>query len=294
MDPTTVKLPIHEAIQSLYDEVDAFVVLDLSCYERIDLSMYEKVRKHVKSLFNPHDNPFGSGFTGALRLVDSDTALFLDADEIFQFKNINLRDIIKRYPLEQGAGISFLLRNYYCDRYHLTDGCSSKGPHIFRMRDDLFHDILKGHAVPINHVRRANYHPDCSDGVRVVNNEGLPMPQYQPVPEDEVIIHHSSHLDPISKMVRSIVQFNHTSTIDLPQFFPFDMRFRKEAIDMIYKFGLEEIENRTLELYKEPIPFDYDAEPFQLLEDFIKRANIREFNPEGFPMMEDSFTGCVQ
>jgi hypothetical protein len=291
-DPITVKLPLYESIESLYDHVDSFVFLDTSIYDKVDLSRYGKVRKHVKSLFNCFDNPFGSGFTSALRLADSDVVLFLDVDEIFTFHGPSLKDIVKRYPLENGAGISFSLLNYYCDRYHKADACSSKGPHVFRNRPDLAHDILKGYAVPHNHIRRTNHHPDICDGVRVVNGAGEPMAQYQPVSTDEVIVHHTSHLDPLGKMVRSILQFNHTNTIDLPMFFPFDMRFQKEAIDMIFEKGLEDIKNKDFEIYKEPLPHDY--KPVKLLEDFIKRAEIFEFDPEGYPITSDPFTGCLQ
>ena len=290
-DPITVKLPIYESIESLYDHVDSFVFFDCSKYDKIDLSRYGKVRKHVHGIFNPFDNPFGSMFTSALRLADSDTVLFLDIDEIFEFHVNDLKTIVGRYPLENGAGVSFSLLNYYCDRYHKADGCSSKGPHVFRNRPDLAHDLLKGYAVSHNHIRRTNHHPDACDGVRVVNGEGLPMPQYEPIPLDVVSIHHTSHLDPISKMVRSILQFNHTSTLDLPMFFPFDMRFRKEAVDLIYEKGLEDLKSKEFELYTKPLLHDY--KPNALLEKFIERAEIYEFDPTDYPITEQTFTGCV-
>ena len=290
-DPWTGKLPLYECIESWYPYLDEFVFFDCSKYDEVDLSKYKKVRRHVKGVLPVFDAPFGAGFSTALRLVQSDHAAFIDCDEILTCKT-DLREVIKRYPLEQGAGIALSLRNYYCDRYHLSDGCSSKGSHIFRMRDDLFHDMIRGHTVQQSSIRRTHFHPDISDAVRLVDSEGNPMAHYQPVSPDEVIIEHTSHLDLISKMVRSILQFQHTSTIDLPGFFPFDARFEKKAIDMIYSCGLKDIEDKSLELYKKPIPFDYDSEPCQLLEDFIKRADIREFNPEdGYPLMDDPFTG---
>jgi hypothetical protein len=294
MDPYTAKLPLIQGIKALYDEVDSFVIVDASIYDNVDLSMFGKVKKHIKTMFNPFDNPFGSLFNMALKLCTSDTLLFWDVDELIEVKTGTLKDIASKYPLDNGAGIALSLRNYYCNRYHLADGCSSKGAHIFKNREDLFHDLIGGHVVAQSHVRRTNYHEDVSDGVRLVTGEGQPIPHYPPISFDDVIVHHTSHLDLVSKMVRSILQFNHTNTIDLPTYFPFDMRFEKKALDMIYEAGKKDIEDKTLELYKEPIAFDYDKEPYKPLEDYITDADVFEFDPTGFPLMDDPFTGNVQ
>jgi hypothetical protein len=279
-DPFTTKLPIYEVIESLYDHVDCFVILDTSIHDNVDLSRYKKVRKHVRSLFNCFDNPLGSLFTGALNLVDSDTCLFLDFDEIFEFKTSSLKDIIKRYPLDTGAGIAFSLRNYYCSRHFLVDGCSTKGSHIFKRISNLYHDTLGAYVVQHNHIRRTNREADVCDGVRLTDEMGNPTAHYAPIPLDEVVIHHTSHLDPVGKMVRSILQFNHTSTLDLPEFYPFDMRFKKSTIDKIYAIGEQKIKDGNLLLYSDPIPFEY--EPNKLLDAFVKRANILEFDPTKF------------
>lgn len=291
-DPLTVKLPVYESIESLYDHVDEFVIYDCSKYDKVDLSRYGKVRKHVHGVFNCFDDPFGAMFTSALHLADSDTVLFLDIDEIYEFKNISLKDIVKRYPLENGAGISFALRNYYCGRNFIIDGPSSKGPTVFRMREGIAHDMLAGMSQPMNHIRRVSSGFDVQDGVRVCDGQGNPMAQYQPIGFNECVVHHTSHIDPLGKMVRSILQFQHTSTLDLPIFFPFDMRFRKEAIGMIYEKGLEDIKAGSLELYAEPTPFEY--EPNALLDAFIERVQIHEFDPTNFPRIEDTFTGNAQ
>jgi hypothetical protein len=280
MDPITSKLPLEECIESLYEHVDEFVVMDLSIYDKVDLSRYGKVRKHVKSLWNPFDNPFGSGFTSALNLCDSDTVMFLDADEIFDFKTSGLKDIIKRYPLDTGAGIAFSLRNYYCSRHFLVDGCSTKGSHIFKRIANFYHDTLGAYVLQHNHIRRTNREADVCDGVRLTDEMGNPTAHYTPIPLDEVVIHHTSHLDPVSKMVRSILQFNHTSTLDLPDFYPFDMRFKKSTLDKIYAIGEQKIKDGNLLLYSDPIPFEY--EPNKLLDAFVKRANILEFDPTKF------------
>jgi len=277
IEPVLGRLPVQESIESLYDHVDAFVVYDCSKYDKIDLSKYGKVKKHVKGIFNPFDNPFGSAFSQSLRLVDSDTALFLDADEIFEFRQADLRTLINQFPLEMGAGIAFPLLNYYCDRYHTMDGCSSKGAHVFKMRDDLYHDALGGYWKHHNHVRRTNLEPDSVDGVRLCNGQGVPMNHYQPVDPSVALIHHTSHLDPAGKHVRSIIQYNHTSSLDLREFYPFDMRLRPELIKKIISLVEDDIKNGDIELYGKPIPFDY--KPVKLLEDYIKRAGIIEFDP---------------
>jgi hypothetical protein len=288
-DPITVKLPIYESIESLYDHVDSFVFYDCSKYDNVDLTRYSKVRKHVRGIFNCFDDPFGAMFTSALRLVDSDVALFLDIDEIYEFKNIDLRDIIKRYPLENGAGISFALRNYYCSRNFIIDGPSSKGPTIFRNRPDIFHDMLAGMVQPLNHIRRVSRGIDVQDGVRICGDQGNPMAQYQPVSMDECVVHHTSHLDCLGKMIRSVLQFQHTSTLDLPTFFPYDMRFQQEAIEMIYEKGLEDARAGNLELYATPTPFDYQSNV--LLDKFVERIGLYEFDPTNFPRINDPFTG---
>jgi len=277
IEPFLGKLPVFEVIESLYDHVDEFVVLDCSKYDRVDLSKYGKVRKHVKALLNPFDNPLGSAYTTALRLVESDTALFLDFDECWEFKSVGLRDIIKQVPLDPGVGVAFSLLNYHCSRNFIIDGCSSKGSHVFKNNVQLYHDIVGGYWEKHNNIRRTNLSPDSNDGVRLVFEDGRPTAHYNPIPLDLVTIHHTSHLDPIGKQVRSIVQYNHTSTIDLPDFYPFDMRIGPDVANKIYDIGNRLIDDKDLKLYTDPIPFNY--EPNALLEKFIKRCNIKEFDP---------------
>ena len=279
-DPITAKLPIYECIEALYDHVDEFCIFDCSIYDNVDLTKYAKVRKHVRGLFNPFDDPFGSIFTQALRLCDSDTVMFIDIDEIFDFKGKSLKDVISKYPLDGGAGVAFSLLNYYCSRNFTVDGCSSKGPHIFRNRPDIFHDMIGQYAVNHNHIRRTCSGPDLNDGVRIVFEDGRPMSHYPPIPLDDVTIHHTSHLCPVSKMVRSVMQFNHTSSLDLPEFYPFDMRFQKSTVDKIYELGLEDLKSGNMILYGNAIPFEY--KPNQYLDAFIGRANIYEFDPSPF------------
>ena len=276
-EPIMGRLPVQESIESLYDHVDEFVVYDCSKYDNLDLSKYGKVRKHVKGLWNPFDNPFGSMFTQALKLVTSDTALFLDIDEIFEFKSADLKDIIKRYPMQDGVGISFSLRNYYCSRDFVIDGCSSKGVHIFKMNSELAHDSLNGFWQHRSRIRRTNNEPDGCDGVRLCNEQCMPMMQYQPIPLEEVTIHHTSHLDLAGKMIRSILQYNHTSTLDLLDFFPIDMRLRPELVEKIYGLMRDEIATGDVKLYGRPEKIEYPGN--KLLDSFVERCNIPEFDP---------------
>jgi hypothetical protein len=258
--------------------VDAFVVYDCSKYDSIDLSKYEKVRKHVKGVWNPFDNPFGSMFTQALKLADSDTVLFLDIDEIFEFKTTDLRTLVKQYPLSPGGGgIAFSLRNYYCSRNYTVGACSSKGSHVFANHPEILHDALAGYWQHRSRIRRTNEKPDGVDGVRLCNQQGHPMPHYEPIPLDDVVIHHTSHLDNIGKHIRSIVQFNHTSVLDLQDFYPYDMRLRPELVDKLINIGEKEIQDRDVLLWDKPEPFEY--EPNELLDRFVARAGIKEFDP---------------
>jgi hypothetical protein len=282
-DPITSKLPVFEVIEALYEHVQEFVIIDSSIYDKVDLTKYGKVRKHVKTILNPFDNPLGGLFTAALRLVDSDTCFFLDFDEIFEFKGENLKDIVARYPIDTGAGIAFSLRNYFCSRNFLTDGCSSKGAHVFRNSSLLFHDLIGHYVVNHSHVRRTSSGPDLNDGVRLVDEQGRPIGHYPPIPLEEVVIHHTSHLDIASKMVRSVLQWNHTSTLDLPEFYPYDMRFKKSTVDKIYELVENDIDNGNILLYSDPIPFNY--EPNKYLDAFVKRAGIYEFNPGAYTVI---------
>lgn len=280
IEPLLGRLPVYECIESLYDHVQEFCILDCSKYDHIDLSKYGKVRKHVKSLFNPFDNPFGSAYSSALKLVQSDTALFLDFDELWEFKNSSLQDIIKRYPMQDevgGAGIAFSLRNYYCSRHFVMDACSTKGAHVFRTTSDLAHDSLRGYWQHRSRIRRTNNEPDTCDGVRVCDENFMPINHYEPVPIDEVIIHHTSHLDFPSKVVRNLLQYNHTSTLDLVDFFPYDMRLRPEVVQKIYDCQVKEIENGDIKLYAKPESIEYEGNKF--LDQFVSRCNVAEFDP---------------
>ena len=277
-DSVMGRLPLEESIRSIEAEVDAIVVYDCSKYDRVDLTKYSKVKKHVFGKFNPYDNPFGSAFTQGLRLVDSDVAMFMDADEIFEFKQSSLKDIVKQFPLEAGAGVAFSLRNYYCDRHHILDGPSSKGAHVFRNRADISHDMIGQLTVPLSNLRRINQFPDACDGVRLCNDQGIPISHYPPVEPDVAVIHHTSHLDFVGKYIRSICQFNHTSVIDIPTFIPYDMRVSPEVIKLIADKVTQDIKAGKVELYGPPIKIDY--EPNELLERFINRVGVLEFDPE--------------
>lgn len=277
VEPRLGRLPVEESIESLYDHVDEFVVYDCSKYDTIDLSKYKKVRKHVKGIWNTFDNPFGSMFSQALRLVDSDTALFLDIDELFEFKKTDLRSLAKQFPLDSGNAIAFPLINYYCNRNFTIDGCSSKGPHLFRMREGIYHDSLGGFWTHHNHIRRTNNEPDSNDGVRLCNEQGVPMSHFKPLDPDVAVIHHTSHLDPAGKHIRSILQFNHTSSLDLKEFYPFDMRLSPALVNKMVGLIEDEIKNGDIELYGKPLPFEYKK--VELLEKFIERVGIVEFDP---------------
>jgi hypothetical protein len=100
---------------------------------------------------------------------------------------------------------------------------------------------------------------------------------YQPIPLEEVTIHHTSHLDLAGKMVRSILQYNHTSTLDLLDFFPVDMRLRPEMVEKIYNLQVEEIKNGDIKLYGFPQPVEYEGNKH--LDAFVKRCSIKEFDP---------------
>lgn len=279
IEPLLGRLPVYECISSLYNEVDEFLILDLSKYDNIDLSMYEKVN-HVKGIFNCFDNPFGSAYSTALNLASksAEYLLFLDLDEIFEFHTSSLKDIIKRYPMQDGVGIAFSLRNYYCSRNFVIDGCSSKGSHVFRVNNQLGHDALNGYWQHRSRIRRTNNEPDSVDGVRLCNEQCMPMMHYQPIPLEEVCVHHTSHLDLAGKMVRSILQYNHTSTLDLLDFFPIDLRPEPQLIEKVYDLVRQEINNGDIELYGLPERIEYEGNKF--LDSFVKRCGIMEFNPE--------------
>lgn len=290
-DPITTKLPVYESLASLEQYVDGFAIADFSIYDKVDLSEFN-VKRYTKSVYPPFDDPFGAIFTAAMKLVPPsvDYVMFVDLDEIYEFKGVSLKEIMSRYPLDStGAGISFALRNYYCSRNFTIGGPSSKGPTIFKNRPDLFHDMIAGMVQPLSSIRRVSSGFDHQDGVRLVNGEGRPLAQWEPISFDECVVHHTSHLDPVSKMIRSVLQFAHTSTLDLPNFFPFDPRLRKEAVDMIYEKGLADLKDKSFELYGEPVPFDY--EPNELLDAFIERADIYEVDPRDYPLIEDPFKG---
>ena len=278
VEPISGRLPVFEVLEALYDHCDDFVILDCSKYDKIDLTRYGKVRKHVKSIFNCFDNPFGAAYSSAYHLVDADHSLFIDFDEIFEFKSSNLKDIIKRYsPLPDKAGIAFSLRNYYCSRNFVIDGCSSKGAHVFRTNPTLAHDSLQGYWRHRNRIRRTNDSPDANDGVRLCDENNVPINHFPPVSPDEVLIHHTSHLDLAGKVVRSILQYNHTSTLDLLEFFPFDMRLWPELVEKIYQLQVQEIKNGDIKLYAPPIPIEYEGN--EHLDAFVKRINLPEFDP---------------
>lgn len=276
-EPVMGRLPVKECFESIYDHVDEIVVYDCSKYDNLDLSMYGKVKKHVRGIWNPFDNPFGSMFTQALKLVQSDTAMFIDADEIFNWKTTGLRDLVKRYPMQDGVGIAFRLVNFYCSRNFVVDGCSSKGAHVFRMDSSLAHDSLNGYWQHRSRIRRTNNEPDGADGVRLCNEQCMPMMHYQPVSLDEVEILHTSHLDLAGKMVRSILQYNHTSTLDLLDFFPFDMRLRPELVEKIYSLMRDEIASGDVKLYGLPEKIEYEGNKF--LDAFVERIELPEFDP---------------
>lgn len=283
IEPLLGRLPIYECIESLYDHVDAFVFVDCSKYDSVDLSKYGKVKKHVKSIFHPFDNPFGSAFSQALRLVESDTSMFLDIDEIFSFKSTNLKDIVNRYPLDQNpdAGVAFSLRNYYCSRNFVIDGCSSKGPHVFRTNHNLSHDALNGYWKHRNRIRRTNDKPDSVDGVRICTEQCMPTSHFQPVGMEEVIIHHTSHLDLAGKLVRSIFQYNHTSTLDLLDFFPTSMQVSPDVVNKIYNTYVEDIKKGDIELYGYPELIEYEGNKH--LDAFVQRIGLHEFDPTTVP-----------
>ena len=277
VEPRLARMPVEESIESLYDHVDEFVVFDCSKYDYIDLSKYEKVKKHVRGMWNPFHNPFGSMFSRALELVDSDVALFLDIDEIFEFKRSSLRDIIKSYPLAEFCGVSFWLRNYCCSRYHVCDvSPPSKGAHVFRTEHNVAHGIPARFRSPPNTFRRGTVTPDSCDGVRVCNDSGREMPDWR-VPENEVIVHHTSHLDPIAKFVRSFVQFNHTCCLDVPNFWSYDMRVTPEIVHKIYDLGVRDVQRGYLSLYAKTSPINYRS--YKLLDAFIKRVGYEEVDP---------------
>jgi hypothetical protein len=276
-EPISGRLPIQECIEALYDHLDSFVVYDCSKYDRLDLSKYGKVKKHVRGVFNCFDNPFGSMFTQALNLTDSEYVMFIDGDELFEFKSSSLKDIIKRYPMQPGVGVAFSLKNYYCSRNFIIDGCSSKGAHVFKKTPELAHDSLQGFWQHRSRIRRTNNDPDGCDGVRLCNESCQPAMHYPPIPLEEVVVHHTSHLDLAGKMVRSVLQYNHTSTLDLMDFFPVDMRLRPELVEKIYSLQVKEIENGDVKLYGKPVPIVYEGNKY--VDAFVQRYNIKEFNP---------------
>lgn len=295
-DPLTGKLPIFESIESLLPYVSKVVIFDCSLYDEVDLSKYGDKVIHIRGINNPFDSPFAAMFNQALqtaRALNPEYLYFLDLDEIISIKSGSLEDIIRRYPLDTNfAGIAFRLINFYGDRHHIADGPQSKGVFIYKSRPDVFHDMIGGLFTAVSSVRRVNNHPDIQDGTKLVDSEGRPMAHWEPLPFEEVSILHTSHLCPVSKMVRSILQTAHTSTIDLPNYFPFEMRVQKEAVDMIYKYGMEDLRNKDIKLHAKPIKIDY--KPNEYLERFIERVGILEVNPEEYELLDDPFTGNFQ
>ena len=276
LEPYMGKLPIDQSIQSLYDHVDAFVIYDCSRYDKFDWRKYGKIKKYIKGLFNPFDDPFGSMFTAAYRLVESDHALFLDSDEIFEFKTANLKDIAKNYDLSMG-GLAFPLRNYYCSRNFLFDGCSTKGCHVFKTNPNYIHDLIPG-MWETDGFKRYNKEPDTNDGVRLVDkSNGHPIGHYPVISEEDVIIHHTSHLDIFGKFVRSLVQFSHVGCIDLEGFYNYENLPAPELVEEIYEFAQRQIDNKEVEIALKAIPHNYKS--FSLLDDYIEKANVVEFDP---------------
>jgi len=276
LEPNLGKIPLDESIESLYDHVDAFVIYDCSKYDKFDWKKYGKIKKYVRGVFNPFDNPFGSMFTAAYRLVDSDYALFLDADEIFEFKTRSLKDIAREMDLSS-AGMAFRLRNYFCSRNFTFPGCSTKGCHLFRTNENYIHDLVPG-LWETDGFRRFNKSPDTNDGVRLVDKSTRrAVGHFDPVPEDDVIIHHTSHLDIFGKLVRSLVQFSHVGCIDLYDFFNYDNRPSPELVEKIYKEAKKQVDDRIVEVPMEATKIDYQG--FGLLDKYIHNKNVIEFDP---------------
>jgi len=149
---------------------------------------------------------------------------------------------------------------------------------VFSTEHRVVHDLLIGFWNPINNLRRVTKGPDTCDGVRLCDFNGHPMGHWPYVDSNEVVIHHTSHLDPIAKMVRSILQYNHTSTLDIASFVPYDMRISRDIVNKIYLKGYEQIKKGGFKLYGDPKPFEYKYN--ELLEKFVKRVGYTPFDPK--------------
>jgi hypothetical protein len=125
--------------------------------------------------------------------------------------------------------------------------------------------------------RRYNESPDNNDGVRIIDKTRGAIGHYPPIPLEDVVIHHTSHLDIFGKFVRSMVQFSHVGCIDLPAFYNYENLPTPELVEKIYEYSQKQIDNREVEVPMTAIPHEYES--FSLLDDYIKRAKVVEFDP---------------
>lgn len=174
------------------------------------------------------------------------------------------------------CGVSFQLRNCWT-RYYVCDfSPPGKGAHVFRTEHNVAHSIPAPFRRQLNTFRRGTITPDSCDGVRLCNDSGLEMPDWR-VHKNEVIVHHTSLLDPIAKFVRSSVQFNYTCCLDVPHFSSYDMRVTPEIADKIYDLGVRDVQMGYLSLHAKTSPINY--RPYRLLDAFIKRVGYEEIDP---------------
>ena len=278
LEPNLGRISVDETIESLYDHVDSFVIVDCSKHDSWDWTRYSKIKKYIRTIYNPLDNPFGSMFNLAYQYVDSDYSLFLDLDEIFEFpSNKSLKDIARPYDL-RNLGLSFFLRHYYCSRHFIFDAVPTKGCHLFMTNNKYAHDIIPMQATT-DGFRRFNVDKNLNDGVRIINREtGATIEHYPYHDTRDVFVHHTSHLDYYGKLVRSLIQMGHVTTIDTPNYYPTDVRLTPDMITKIYGLANAEIREGELDFFQiKAVPINYVGN--ELLDRYVTRFGIQEFDP---------------
>jgi len=276
----TGKVPVEESIESIIDEVDSFIIVDASKYDRWNgWHKYSKV-KYIKTEFPIHDNPFGALWTLGLKNVNTEYAWFVDLDEILELPSgKSIKEIMANYDLNQYA-ISFRLIHYYCSRNFAfkPEVVPTKGASIFKTSPDLIHDFIPIYT-ETDGFKRYSKDINLQDGVRIVNTRtNGTLEHYPTVDMNDAFLHHLSHLDYYGKIVKSFNQMGHVLSIDSKYYYPNDIRLTPEIAAKIYEAGEEQIEENNVEFFQqEAVPYDYISNVY--VDRYIEKYNIKEFNP---------------
>jgi hypothetical protein len=273
-DPNLYRVSVDETIESLYDHVDAFAILDVSTYEYFDPSRYGKIRKYVKGMLNPFDNPMGGLLTTAYRLVDSDHAMVIEGNEIFDFKN-NLKDIVRSKKLDlSGGGAAFYYRNYYGNRCLLYPAMETKGAQLFQTHENYIHYLMPD-TWEHNEFKRYSKEPGSQSGVSILDRQsGQVLGSYPPLPREEVVVHNVSMLDLAAYKLREFISMHYLGIIDLKKYYGFTYKLELEDLKSLYAVLQQEVD-------KGKFVNDVDTDlwvltPNDLVDQYVTKYNITE------------------